>query len=126
MQTSARKPVSKIYTFSDLIEATIDEDGTVIGKASLGRAAIGGALFGSAGAVIGALSRNKHKNICNYITVNLTINDFANPLIKIILLNNPTTKDNFIYTQSKEYARKFLSACILIRELGSIENSNII
>ncbi len=75
-----------VYNFSDILQCEIIEDDNTTFKKStsrtVGRALLGGALFGGAGAIVGGLSakQSKHKE-CKKIQLKLTIKDTKNPNI---------------------------------------------
>lgn len=54
----------KIYKYSDIVDYELLEDGESITKGGLGRAVVGGALFGGVGAVVGGVTGHKKKYSC--------------------------------------------------------------
>lgn len=80
-------PYKKVYNYSDLIDYEIIENGKTIyssisskGAGGIGRAIIGGLLFGGAGAVVGATTaksktETESNNLINSINIKITIND---------------------------------------------------
>lgn len=107
------------YDFRDLTAAEIVEDiETVVNtqtkkKVSLGKAAIGGALLGPAGAIIGG-SAGKSRTVstetprCNKLRIKLTLNTIENPVRYIDMLEYAVDKDNWKYEETREAAEKFL------------------
>jgi hypothetical protein len=87
------KKNSKVYSFSDIADFELLEDGSSIPKSGLGRALVGGALLGGLGAVVGGGTGGKRsKSICESLKIKITLNSF----------DNPTTYINFISTSTKK------------------------
>lgn len=59
------KVINKEIPFDSILGAEIYEDGSAVMSGGLGSAAIGGALFGSTGAVVGAITANFLIGPCN-------------------------------------------------------------
>lgn len=109
------------YNFKDLISAEIVEDDDVItttttkNKASVGKALVGGALFGGVGAIIGgnagkSKSTSRNTKVCDKLQVKLTLNSVVKPVAYLNLIKARTRKDMKRYKQSYEKAEHFLGA----------------
>ncbi|MCF1783723.1 SHOCT domain-containing protein [Lactobacillus mulieris] len=94
--------------YENLVSYEIDEDGEVQAKGGLKRTAVGGLLFGGAGAVVGAITRKK-KKVCKYLRVIITTTDEDNPTITLDLISSETKVGSFVYNTNKENARKLAS-----------------
>ncbi|MBR6338318.1 MAG: SHOCT domain-containing protein [Ruminococcus sp.] len=108
---------SKIYDYSDLISYELIEDGKTItkGGVSIGRAVVGGALFGGVGAVIGGTSGKKVNNtICKVLSIKMTIKDFKNPTMYFNLLKYETQTDSLAYKNAYNTAQRILSVLDII------------
>lgn len=83
-----------IHDFSDLVDFKLVENGVEY-KSSGGvtRALIGGALFGAAGAVVGASTASNKQGVSNMYLAIIT-NDFDRPTEKIVLWNQPSSPAN--------------------------------
>lgn len=107
-----------ILSFNDLVNFEYIEDGNVIvkSKGGVGRAIVGGILFGDAGAVVGsntAKSVEKQTMASAYIRISLK-NKYMGEC-KIELLNAETKKEGFIYKAAKTQAESIISNLERIR-----------
>jgi hypothetical protein len=101
----------KKYSFSDILESRIEENGESIIRTSrssqVGGAILGGILAGGVGAVVGGLSgEQKSETKVKSLDLVITIDDTKQPIHKVNLLKNsigvsPTKK---IYIDAKEKA----------------------
>lgn len=110
----------KIYKFKDVIQCEIIEDGTTVTNTtsknhiSLGKAVIGGSIFGPVGAIVGGLSGktssfSSQQNICKSLSIKITLNDLENPCLYINLINSKLSKDSKKYKEIKELSEKIVS-----------------
>lgn len=88
-----------LYDYSDVVSMELLEDGRTINKGGIGRAIVGGALFGGAGAVVGAVTR-KSKDVCKNLQVKVTVRDMNNPTVLITFINKSTKKDSATYKKA--------------------------
>lgn len=110
-----KKKNAKVYKYSDIVDYELLEDGESITKGGLGRAIVGGALFGGVGAVVGGVTGGKKsKSICNSLKIKITVNDLNNPAIYINFLTTATKKDSFTYKNLYKSAQECLSTLQLI------------
>lgn len=109
-----------LIKFEDILNCEIIENGstsmsTVSQKhASVGKAIVGGALFGPAGAIIGGTSgktnsRTSVNDVCNELMIKITINDLNNPCVFLNLLTVPIHKASKQYRHLSNEAQKLLS-----------------
>lgn len=110
----------KNYNFSDVIGCEILENGTTYMKTttdkkiSLGKAFIGGKIFGHTGAIIGGLSGKSYSDttqtdICTDLKIKITVNDLQNPCIYIYLLHGQIKKEEMTYRSAINKAQNILS-----------------
>lgn len=123
-------PYQKIYKFIDLIDYEIIENNQTIyssisskGTAGIGRAVIGGILFGGVGAVVGASTAKskiatESSNIIESIKIKITINDMNIRNIIIDMGYNGLAHSKEA-TTIKSYVQDIVSA------LDIIKNSNL-
>jgi len=105
----------KIYEYNDLLEIEIFEDGVNIGKtSSLGKAIVGGFLFGVAGAVIGS-SMGKKKNECTSLGLRIIVNDLDQPYIQLNFLNGKTKRDSIVYKTALQSANQIAAVLTTIQ-----------
>lgn len=109
-----------IYKFSDLISAEIVENSDTItttytkNKASLGKALVGGAIFGVAGAIVGgnagkSTSRAINTQVCDKLEVKLILNSISNSQIFIPLILKRIRKKSKKYKNAYDISQKYLS-----------------
>lgn len=98
------KIFTQVYDYKDIISSEIVEDGSSITKTSrtsqLASAAIGGALLGGVGAVVGGLTaKQKNINTVSKIEVNILFNSTDRPRFKLLLLKlvSPVKRDSILY-----------------------------
>lgn len=98
----------------DLILAfEIFEDGNSIASGGVGRALVGGALFGPTGAIVGSTTR-KFEQVCDNIQVNITIKDPNCPLVYVDILSNGVKKSSSSYRRAFEEAHELVSKLKII------------
>ncbi|WP_304341235.1 SHOCT domain-containing protein [Metaclostridioides mangenotii] len=101
---------SKIYSFEDILEFELLEDGDTVTKGGLGSAVVGGALFGGTGAVVGSVTGKKTtKKLIKSLKIKITINDLSNPTEYIELIKKDTKTDSKEYKKAYETAQEILS-----------------
>ncbi len=101
----------KTYSFSDIVSFEIIENGSSITKGGLGAAAVGGALFGDAGAIVGAVTAAKTTStICNSMEIAITVKDEEYPNIYIPIVTIPVSTLGEEYKQYRKNARDIMSA----------------
>jgi len=116
---------NKIYSYDEIVEYELLEDGGVVASGGVGRAIVGGLLFGGAGAIVGGVTAGK-KSVVNNMKIKVTVNNFNNPTVFINVLNSQARTDSFIYKMASETAQNILSTFILIqkqKEQMAIQNA---
>lgn len=112
-----------IYNFSDILNFELIEDGETLSKGGLGSAAIGGALFGGVGAVVGSMTGTKKtKSICSKLQIKITLRNIENPVIYINLIFADTRKDGILYKSVYSDAQEILSLLQLMTEENKSAN----
>lgn len=96
-----------IYNFSDLLECKIFEsESTKEGKdLSAGKAAVGAALFGASGAVVGGMIGKKGKSFCNSLKVRFKFKNETG-YKDILLIENRLEKSSSLYRERIKYAKQ--------------------
>ena len=102
-----------LFRYDQIVDFELLEDGSTLAQGGIGRAAVGGLLFGGAGAIVGATTR-KSKNVCTDLKVKITVKDYDNPAFYITLLSTETKKDSYLYKTSVKEAQDILSKLQLI------------
>ncbi|MFN2937731.1 SHOCT domain-containing protein [Lachnospiraceae bacterium YH-ros2226] len=120
-----------VHNYSDLVSYEYQEDGGTVVSGGVGRAVVGGALFGSVGAVVGAATgKKKLADFVNSMKIRLTVKDMNNPTEYIDM--NPVRirmkRGSGQYRKNLEETQEILSCLeLIIREnqksLSASENS---
>lgn len=109
-----------VYKFEDLFSFELFEDKQTIaqGGVSLGRAIVGGALFGEAGATAGALSKvNKSDNeFCSSMQILFTVKNHKQATGTIPFIFGKTNKSKLVYRVAKTNAKATLEGFNFIVE----------
>lgn len=110
---------NKWYPFSSLVSYDLLEDDSLVTSGGVGQALIGGAVFGGAGAIAGAITgKRTQKKKIESLYIKVTLNDFNTPCILIPLI----TKS--IKTSSKEYQIAFEEAHKILSVLDVIAHNS--
>lgn len=110
-----KKKNPQIYKYSDIVDFELLEDGETITKGGLGRAIVGGVLFGGVGAVVGGVTGGKKsKSVCTSLKIKITASSIYNPVVYINFLTTPTKKNSFTYKTMYNSAQECLSVLQLI------------
>lgn len=102
---------SSWYTFGDLVNYELYENNSVIQKGGIGRAIVGGALFGGVGAIVGAQTR-KSQNIVDSLYIRVTLK--SSGMKKITFIGSPTDRNSIFYKMERKSADEVLSELELI------------
>lgn len=121
---------NSVHTYSEIVSFELLEDGNSITKGGLGRAVVGGALFGGVGAIVGgATGGKKTKGVCTKLQIKIILNNMATPNVYVDLINTSTKKDSILYTSAYSSAQEILSILQIIcdqkeQKVGSVPNKN--
>ena len=102
-------------SYRDLIGFELCENDETVMKGGVGRAIVGGALFGAVGAVVGANTR-KSRQMVNSLYIRITTRTVG--MLRICFFMSPTPTDSFTYRVDKDLAEK------IITQLEIISDSN--
>ena len=103
-----------IFDYNDILKYELLEDGNSISKGGVGRAIIGGVLFGGVGAIVGGSTGHKSKQTCTRLQVKITLNDVDDPVKYIEFIDNEIRKDSLMYKSAYDSAQKVLSTLDVI------------
>ena len=112
-----------MFSYEQLVDFELLEDGAGIASGGLGRAAVGGLLFGGVGAVVGGVTRSQ-KPTCSQLTIKLTMKNYAEPAFYIDLISAETKKSSFVYKTFMKNAQDVLSQLQLITNSMQAENNS--
>lgn len=104
-----------IYRFSDLIDFELSQDGMSILSGNEREALMGGILFGTTGAVIGASTSREVQEYCSSLYVALTVNNIESFRVKIPLITERTSKASRKYSFALERAKEMIALLQLIK-----------
>ena len=99
------------------------EDGNSIEKGGVGRALVGGALFGGVGAVVGASTGHKHKATCSKLQIKITLNNMKAPVVYVNFIEAETKKNGALYKMIYPMAQEALSVLSIITQSQKSESS---
>lgn len=120
------KKKSIVYDYSDIVDFELLEDGESIATGGLGRALVGGALFGGAGAIVGGVTgKRKNKGVCNNLEIKVTINDINNPAVFIKFVTSSMKKNGFLFKSMYEDAQECLSTLQVICDQQNVPEENV-
>lgn len=97
-----------VFKYGDILDFEVIEDGTTITKGGLGKALVGGTLFGVAGAIAGGTSK-KTKEMCTKLQFKITTRIQKIPTIYINLITAQCKKDSFVYKTAYSTVQELLS-----------------
>lgn len=112
-----------VFSYDQIISYELLEDAGSMASGGLGRAAVGGYLFGGVGAVVGGLTRS-YKGTCTRLQIKLTVKDYSAPAFFITIIDSATKKDSVAYQKYIKEAESIISKLMLIvrnREAGYVE-----
>lgn len=100
----------KVYDYSDIIDFELIEDGDSIAKGGLGRAVVGGLLFGGVGAIVGGTTgKKKSKQTCSKLQIKITLNKIDDPVVYIDYITTEYKKNGLVYKTSMKFAQETMS-----------------
>lgn len=103
-----------VYSFDDIIEYELIENGASVTKGGIGRAVVGGLLFGGVGAVVGGVTGKKTNTVVNSMQIKITVNNFSSSAVTVDLISTQTKVDSGTYKNACKYAQEILSTLALI------------
>lgn len=104
---------NRIIDYKDIRSFELMEDGDTIASGGLGRAAIGGVLFGGAGAMVGAVTGNR-KESCSKLQIKLTVNNADKSAEYIKFIDKKVNKSSTTYITAFNEAQECLSTLEII------------
>lgn len=115
-----------VYNLEDISSFDIVENGNIVASSGLGKAAIGGIAFGGFGAVVGAITGKKSKEMVNKLQIKINMKALNTPVVYIDLLPAPTKKGSVVYNATVRKADTILSSLdTILKEILSPIESNI-
>ena len=117
---------SIIFSYRDIVNFELLENGQSITKGGLGNAIIGGALFGGVGAIVGGTIGKKttKQEITEYRIKIITKNVFCPEIYINFLATGKTKYGSLLYNSYANYAQKILSLLNIITSEPTVPESN--
>lgn len=104
-----------IYDFSDILSFELIENDNSVTSGGLGSAIVGGALFGAAGAVTGAVvGPKKTVGVCKNMRIKVTLKNASKPMVMIDFVQSPVKTNTSQYEKAQENAHNVLSLLQII------------
>lgn len=112
-----RKEDKATYHFNQIIDFELLENDESVTKGGLGRAVVGGMLFGGVGAVVGGVTANRRaKGVCKSLKIKISFRNSSNLTEYINFIDTETMTDSSFYQIRYEDAQETLSALQLAVE----------
>lgn len=102
-----------LFSYDQIVSFEILENGESVASGGVGRAALGGILFGGVGAVVGASTRS-YKSVCEELKIKITVKDYKEPAFYIPFIISETNKSTSEYKSKMKMAQNTLSKLQLI------------
>lgn len=113
-----------IFAYDNLLSFELLEDGQSVIKGGLGRAVVGGLLFGGVGAIVGGVtSGKKSKGICNSMKLRISLKNAHTDMVYINFITTETKTKSFTYKNAQDSAQKCITALETINDIN--QNSRI-
>lgn len=108
---------NELFLYENLLSFELLEDGQSIAKGGLGRAVVGGLLFGGVGAIVGGITGGKKtKGICNSMKLRVSLKNAHKDVVYISFITGETPTKGFIYQVAQENAQKCITVLEQINE----------
>lgn len=124
------KVAGNTFSYDNLLSFELLEDGQSITKGGLGRAVVGGLLFGGVGAIVGGVTGGKKtKGICNSMKLRVSLKNAHTDVVYINFITTETKTSSFIYKAAQDSAQKCITALEFINDVNQsshIEHTNTI
>ena len=117
---------NRIHHYSDIVSYELLEDGTSISKGGVGRAIVGGALFGGVGAIVGGSTGHKQQQMCTSLKLKITLKDINCPIEYIEFVYSATKKTGWYYQGLYSQAQAILSYLDIICKENSQQQVEIL
>lgn len=113
-----------LFDFNQLVDYELLEDGETLTskKVSLGKAAVGGLIFGPVGTIVGGLSgKSKTKSTCTSMSIRISVNSTLYNQIEIPLITKEVKKSSSAYKVAKDNANHIISLLDIISDIAEKE-----
>lgn len=112
--SALKKPADDgIYSFDEILQFELLEDGETIAEGGLGSALAGGLLFGGVGAMVGASVGSKTmRGMCTTLQLKLVMNDLSTPVLYLEFMSFPgigMSRETGTYRKALDSAHRIVS-----------------
>ena len=104
---------TQFIKYNQIVDFELLENGGSLAKGGVGRAVVGGMLFGSTGAIVGSTTR-KQKKLCESLCIKLTLKAFEEPSYYINFIEKPVDVGSEYYKDVVKKAQDMMSKLQLI------------
>lgn len=112
---SPNTTIEEVHNYDDIVNFELMEDGESVASGGLGRAVVGGILFGGTGAIVGGVTgKKKTKEICNNLRLKVTVDNIDKPVVFIDFIDKPIKRNSDVFKGIAEMAQESLSTFQLI------------
>lgn len=112
-----------IFSFSELIDFELVEDGVSVTKGGLGSAVVGGAVFGGVGAIVGSNVGKKQKDMVSKMSVIVNLrNEFVSK-IDLPLITVETKKASFGHKAAKELGNQVMALLSVVSDTQAAQSA---
>lgn len=102
-----------VLRYDQIVDYELLQNGSSIASGGLGRAAVGGMLFGGVGAIVGASTRKQH-SVCSDLQIKFTVRNYGLPSVYLHLITTDTKTNSILYKNAMTTAQNVLSKLELI------------
>lgn len=107
-----------LFSYDQIVSFELLENGESVASGGIGRAALGGILFGGVGA-----STRSYKSVCEELKIKVTVKDYKDPAFYIPLIIIGTNKSSSEYKEKMKMAQNILSKLQLITSASAPEKT---
>ena len=120
-----RKGVNpRLYSYDDIVDFELNEDGHSVSSGGLGRAVAGGLLFGGVGAIVGGVTGGKKaKGVTTNMFINVIVRNNSATNVNLTLINRPLKKGSLLERAAQNNARDIIAKLTLITKSINDEKS---
>ncbi len=113
--------VADLFKYENIVDYEMLQNGTTVSKGSMSGAIVGGLLFGTAGAIVGASGSTRvDVDVCTNLAIKVTLRDTYKKICYIIFINGNISTNSSIYKTAYTLAQNCMSyfkvACDMVQE----------
>lgn len=115
-----------IFSYNEIVDFELLENGESIVKGGVGRAIVGGVLLGGVGAVVGGVTGGKKsQSMCSDMKIRVAVNNYYNENVYISLIKSETKTKSFIYKDAFKTAQEILTILNNAVETSSAKSDDV-